>query len=133
MWTYQGREVTEDEIESHTGFVYLITNLTNNKKYVGKKLFKSTRTKTIKGKRKKVKSDSDWRDYYGSNAILKEDVKRLGPENFKREILKLCKSKGTANYYEMKYQIQFEVLERPDEYYNEWIIVKVHRSHIKKD
>lgn len=133
MWTYQGREVTEDEIESHTGFVYLITNLTNNKKYVGKKLFKSTRTKTIKGKRKKVKSDSDWRDYYGSNAILKEDVKQLGAENFKREILKLCKSKGTANYYEMKYQIQFEVLERPDEYYNEWIIVKVHRSHIKKD
>ena len=133
MWTYQDREVTEDEIESHTGFVYLITNLTNNKKYVGKKLFKSTRTKTIKGKRKKVKSDSDWRDYYGSNAILKEDVKRLGPENFKREILKLCKSKGTANYFEMKYQIQFEVLERPDEYYNEWIIVKVHRSHIKKD
>lgn len=133
MWTYQGREVTEDEIESHTGFVYLITNLTNNKKYVGKKLFKSTRTKTIKGKRKKVKSDSDWRNYYGSNAILKEDVKRLGTENFKREILKLCKSKGTANYFEMKYQIQFEVLERPDEYYNEWIIVKVHRSHIKKD
>lgn len=133
MWTYQGREVTEDEIESHVGFVYIIENLTNNKKYVGKKLFKSTRTKTIKGKRKKVKSDSDWRDYYGSNAILKEDVKRLGPENFKREILKLCKSKGTANYFEMKYQIQFEVLERPDEYYNEWIIVKVHRSHIKKD
>jgi hypothetical protein len=133
MWTYEGREVTEDEIESHTGFVYLITNLTNNKKYVGKKLFKSTRTKTIKGKRKKVKSDSDWRDYYGSNAILKEDVKRLGPDSFKREILKLCKSKGTANYWEMKYQIQFEVLERPDEYYNEWIIVKVHRSHIKKD
>lgn len=133
MWTYQDREVTEDEIESHVGFVYIITNLTNNKKYVGKKLFKSTRTKTIKGKRKKVKSDSDWRDYYGSNAILKEDVKRLGPENFKREILKLCKSKGTANYFEMKYQIQFEVLERPDEYYNEWIIVKVHRSHIKKD
>lgn len=133
MWTYQGREVTEDEIESHVGFVYIIENLTNNKKYVGKKLFKSIRTKTIKGKRKKVKSDSDWRDYYGSNAILKEDVKRLGPENFKREILKLCKSKGTANYFEMKYQIQFEVLERPDEYYNEWIIVKVHRSHIKKD
>jgi len=133
MWTYEGREVTEDEIEQHTGFVYIITNLTNNKKYVGKKLFKSTRTKTIKGKRKKVKSDSDWRDYYGSNAILKEDVKRLGPDSFEREILKLCKSKGTANYWEMKYQIQFEVLERPDEYYNEWIIVKVHRSHIKKD
>ena len=130
MWAYQGREVTEDEIESHVGFVYLITNLTNNKKYVGKKLFKSTRTKTIKGKRKKVKSESDWRDYYGSNAILKEDVARLGAENFTREILYLCKSKGTANYLEMREQIDRRALET-DQYYNDWIAVKVHRSHVK--
>jgi len=130
MWAYQGREVTEDEIESHVGFVYLITNLTNNKKYVGKKLFKSTRTKTIKGKRKKVKSESDWRDYYGSNAILKEDVARLGAENFTREILYLCKSKGTANYLEMREQIDRRALET-DQYYNDQIYVRVHRSHVK--
>ena len=92
---------------------------------------KSTRTKLIKGKRKKVKLDSDWQTYYGSNAELKEDVKTLGGHLFNREIFKLCKSKGTANYWEMKYQIQHEVLERPDDYYNQWIIVKVHRSHIK--
>ena len=130
MWLYEGREINEDEIGDNVGFVYIITNLTNQKRYIGKKLFKSTRTKTIKGKRKKVKTDSDWRDYFGSNAILKEDVKLLGAVNFKREILKICKSKGTCNYWEMKYQIQHEVLERPD-FYNEWIAVKVHRSHIK--
>lgn len=130
MWLYQGKEIDEDQIDGYTGFVYLITNLTNNRRYIGKKLFKSTRTKVIKGKRKKVRKDSDWRDYYGSNAALKEDVASLGPESFTREILHLCKSKGTANYLEMKEQIDRRVLES-DEWYNDWIMVKVHRSHIK--
>ena len=130
MWLYQGKEINEDQIDDYTGFVYLITNLTNNRRYIGKKLFKSTRTKVIKGKRKKVRKDSDWRDYYGSNAALKEDVASLGPENFTREILHLCKSKGTANYLEMKEQIDRRVLES-DQWYNDWIMVKVHRSHIK--
>jgi hypothetical protein len=130
MWYYEGKEIGDEDIEDYVGFVYRISNLTNNKSYIGKKLFKSTRTKTLKGKRKKVKSDSGWRDYYGSNALLKADVEALGPENFKREILKLCKSKGTCNYWEMKYQIQHEVLES-DQWYNDWIMVKVHRSHIK--
>lgn len=130
MWLYQGKEIDEDQINGYIGFVYLITNKTNHRRYIGKKLFKSTRTKVIKGKRKKVRKDSDWRDYYGSNAALKEDVARLGPENFTREILHLCKSKGTANYLEMKEQIDRRVLES-DDWYNDWIMVKVHRSHIK--
>lgn len=130
MWLYEDREINEDEIGDCIGFVYIITNLTNQKRYIGKKLFKSTRTKTIKGKRKKVKTDSGWKDYFGSNAVLIEDVKTLGAENFKREILKICKSKGTCNYWEMKYQIQYEVLERTD-FYNDHIWVRVHRSHIK--
>ena len=130
MWLYQGKEIDEDQIDGYTGFVYLITNLTNNRRYIGKKLFKSTRTKVIKGKRKKVRKDSDWRDYYGSNAALKEDVARLGPDSFTREILHLCKSKGTANYLEMREQIDRRVLES-DDWYNDWIMVKVHRSHVK--
>ena len=130
MWYYNGKEIGDEDIEGYVGFVYRISNLTNNKSYIGKKLFTSTRTKTLKGKRKKVKSDSGWRDYYGSNALLKSDVETLGPENFNREVLKLCKSKGTCNYWEMKYQIQHEVLES-DQWYNDWIMVKVHRSHIK--
>lgn len=131
MWLYDNKEIDETILEGYIGFVYIITNEVNGKQYIGKKLLKKTRTKKIKGKRnKKVVTDSDWRDYFGSNASLKEDVARLGPENFKREILKLCKSKGTCNYWEVKYQIQHEVLESGS-WYNDWILVKVHRSHIK--
>jgi kynurenine formamidase len=131
MWFYEDKEIDEAALEEYIGFVYLITNEVNGKQYIGKKLLKKTRTKKVKGKRnKKVVTDSDWRDYYGSNAALKEDVARLGPENFKRTILKLCKSKGTCNYWEAKYQMQHEVLEN-NSFYNDWIMVKVHRSHIK--
>jgi len=131
MWFYEDKEIDEAALEGYIGFVYLITNEVNGRQYIGKKLLKKTRTKKIKGKRnKKVVTDSDWRDYYGSNAALKEDVVRLGSENFKRTILKLCKSKGTCNYWEAKYQIQHEVLES-NSFYNDWIMVKVHRSHIK--
>ena len=132
MWLYEGKEIEDDTIEEYTGFVYRITNLKNGKQYIGKKLFKSTQRKKVKGKtrRKIVKKESNWKSYFGSNATLCEDVEKYGPENFRREILKLCTSKGTANYWEAKYQMQEEVLES-DNYYNDWIMVKVHRSHIK--
>jgi hypothetical protein len=130
MWYYENKEISDEDIKEYTGFVYRITNLTNNKSYIGKKLFVSTRTKTLKGKRKKVKLDSGWRDYYGSNALLKADVEALGADNFRRDILHLCKSKGTANYLEMREQIDRRVLES-DQWYNDWIMVKVARSHIK--
>lgn len=132
MWLYQGREITREEVDSHIGFVYIIENLTNNKKYLGKKLFQNTRTKTLKGKRKKVKTESDWLDYFGSNENLKEDVKLLGPENFRREVLRLCKSKGACNYFEAKYQMENQVLES-DSWYNDHIWVRVHRTHLRLD
>jgi len=51
-WIYQGKEVTEIPNE-YEGFVYLITNLTDNRKYVGKKLAKFKTTKPpLKGKKK---------------------------------------------------------------------------------
>jgi hypothetical protein len=130
MWYYENKEISDEDIKEYVGFVYRITNLTNSKSYIGKKLFKSTRTKTIKGKRKKVKSDSGWRDYFGSNGLLKADVEALGADKFRRDILHLCKSKGTANYLEMKEQIDRRVLES-DDWYNDQIYVRVHRSHIK--
>lgn len=134
MWLYNGKEISDDEIEGYVSFVYIITNLTDNKRYIGKKNFTKIRSKKIKGKtrKKKVKSESDWREYYGSNVTLLADVDKLGRDNFEREIVKLCKSKGTANYHEAKLQMQHEVLENPDKFYNEWIMVKVHRSHIKQ-
>ena len=133
MWLYCGKEIGDDEIEGYAAFVYIITNLENGKKYIGKKIFKTTRRKKVKGKtrRKTVQKESDWKSYYGSNATLLADIEKLGQDRFVREIVKLCKSKGTANYWEAKMQMQHEVLEKPDEFYNEWIMVKVHRSHLK--
>ena len=130
-WYYKDKEITEipDGIE---GFVYLITNLTNNKKYIGKKLakFKTTRP-PLKGKKNKRRGykESDWRDYWGSSDHLQADVAELGSKNFKREILYLCKSRGLMSYLEAKEQFEREVL-LTDEYYNGIINVRVGSSKI---
>lgn len=133
MWLYNDKEIGDEDIEGYAAFVYLITNLETGRQYIGKKIFKSIQRKKVKGKtrKKKVEKDSGWREYFGSNLNLLADVEKLGQDRFRREILKLCKSRGTANYWEAKYQMQHEVLENPDKYYNDWIWVKVHRSHIK--
>lgn len=134
MWLYRGKEISDEDIQGYVAFVYLITNLQNGKKYVGKKLLTKTCTKKIKGKtrKKKVVTESDWRDYFGSNDTLSRNVVELGAENFRREILHLCKSRGTANYMEAKLQFEYNVLESED-YYNDQIRVRVHRSHLKLD
>jgi hypothetical protein len=130
MWIYKGKEFCDDQIEDHVGFIYIIENLTNHRKYVGKKLFRFKRTKKVKGKKKKTTIASDWKSYFGSNKELIEDVKVFGEDSFKREILHLCKSKGVANYLEMREQILRNVLES-DDFYNEHIRIRVHKSHLK--
>ena len=129
-WIYKDTEFTEQDIGENYGFVYIITHLTTGKKYIGKKFFYSSRTKVVKGKKKKFKVFSDWQTYYGSNAELQNDVLIHGKENFKREILHLCKSKGECGYLEAKEQFDRCVLESED-YYNAWIMVKVRKTHIK--
>jgi hypothetical protein len=129
-WIYKDSEFTEPDIGDNYGFVYVITNLTTGKKYIGKKFFYSIRTKVIKGKRKKTKAFSDWQLYYGSNSELQNDVQVHGKENFKREIIHLCKSKGECGYLEAKEQFDRCVLESED-YYNAWIMVKVRKTHIR--
>jgi len=129
-WTYIDNDFTEDLIGDNYGFVYEITNLTNKRKYIGKKFFYSAKTRQVKGKKKKVKVSSDWKTYYGSNAELVNDVKLHGEENFKREILHLCKTKGECGYLEAKEQFVRGVIETED-YYNTWIMVRVRKSHIK--
>lgn len=130
IWTYKNNNIPVD-LSEYIGFVYLITNLQTNRKYIGKKLLKFKKTKTIKGKKKKLLIDSDWRTYWGSNDELKKDVKSLGEINFKREVLIFCKSKGELNYFELKEQIVQGALES-DEYYNSWIMVRVRKDHLKK-
>jgi hypothetical protein len=129
-WQYDGKDFTEDLIGNNYGFVYQITNLTNGRKYIGKKFFYSAKTKQVKGKKKKIKVPSDWQTYYGSSDILKQDVLQLGHDKFNREILHLCQSKGECGYLEAKEQFVRGVMETED-YYNTWIMVRVRKSHIK--
>jgi len=137
MWLYNNEEITELP-EDCVGFVYLITNLTSDRKYVGKKLSKFSKTTyktvTLKNgtkKKKKIKSkvDSDWLEYYGSSIELNKDVELLGESNFRREILFFCKSKAECSYIEAREQFTRRVLETTD-YYNGQISVRVHGSHI---
>jgi len=130
-WLYEGKIVDSEILDDYVGFVYEITNLINNRKYIGKKLLRFTKTKQVKGKKKRTLVESDWKQYYGSNKELIEDVGKLGTHNFKRVILKLCKSKGECNYFEAKAQFAVDCLEDLN-YYNNWIVVKVHKKHVMK-
>lgn len=128
-------EVTELP-DDCVGFVYIITNITNNRKYIGKKLAKFAKTKyrivklkNGKKKRKKIreKINSDWQTYYGSSNELTADIEALGKSCFKREILFYCYSKAECSYVEAREQFRHKVLES-DEYYNGQIRVRVHQS-----
>ena len=113
-WKYNGEDFIEIKNKME-GFVYIITNLTNHKKYIGKKHF-WTRQKDRKTGRRKTQ-ESDWMNYFGSCDELKEDVKLLGPDNFLREILYLCPHKKSMSYYETYEQFHRNVLFTND-YYN---------------
>lgn len=130
MWLYQGQEYTSPD-EKLVGFVYMITCLETGRKYIGKKLFWSMRRKQVKGKIKRVKTESDWKKYWSSSEELKGDVTRLGEDNFKREILHLCFGKGELSYLEVREQIDNRVLEQPSIWYNNLIYCKIHGSHLK--
>ena len=109
---------TEDYLKKFEGFVYLITNLTNGKRYIGRKYLFSIRK--VKNKTKRQRSNSDWMEYWSSSNSVKEDIEILGKDNFKREILVLCKTRGDTNRMEEFYQWKYNVLEN-DNWYNDSI------------
>lgn len=134
-WTQDGRPFSSSGLEDQVGFVYLITNLLDGRKYIGQKKlwshkFLVKRFKNGKKGRRKVIIDSDWKTYYGSNKELQEDVKRLGASNFKREVIRVCKTKGLMNYEELREQMIHDVL-RDDSYYNSFAGMRIHRAHVK--
>jgi len=136
-WYYQGQvfdtaAALQKIADGCIGFVYEVTDSTNGKKYIGKKLLTSTKTlpplKGSKRKRKKV-VHSDWQTYYGSSETVKQLVKER-KDTFFREILDFCKAKGELSYIEAKYHFDREVLLSED-YYNEFLGCKIHSKHVK--
>jgi len=134
-WLYEGAEYELPENTDHSdiyGFVYLITNIKNGRKYIGKKFFWRKKilpvTKTRK-RRKHTQVESDWKSYYGSSEELNSDIEKYGKDNFRREILHICKTKGECGYLEAKEQFVRDAL-LTDEYYNTWIQVRVRKNHI---
>jgi len=135
MWYYKGElyEPTEEELKQWMGFVYVITDKSNDKMYIGKKTFWSKKTlPPLKGKTRKRRStvESDWRSYYGSSELVKELLLESGEQNFCREILHFGKSKGELGYFEAKEQFDRQVL-LDDRYYNGIINCRIHRTHVK--
>jgi len=129
MWLYNNNELETIPNDAY-GYVYLITNNITGRKYIGKKLFWFRRTKVVKGKKKRLKVESDWRDYWSSSDEVNADVLKYGKDNFIREILYICPNKGLCNYLEAREQMDRRVLES-DLYYNGQVQCRVHKTHIK--
>jgi len=132
MWIYN-EQLFNETPSDYQGFVYVITELDTDKKYIGKKNFWRPKIlpKNSKRARKiRTKVESDWQEYYGSSKEVQFLVESKGKSNYKREILRLCKTKGEMSYYEAKLQFENNVL-LSDMYYNEFIGCKIHSKHLK--
>ena len=130
-WWYNGEVFDSDGINGYYGFVYLITNTVNGRKYIGRKYFWSFRKK--KGEKRRQKQESDWKKYYGSCPELKEDIKLFGKENFTREILTLHTTLGKVNYEETRRLFVHSVLtesltDGTPAYYNSNVLGRYYRK-----
>lgn len=123
--------------EDNFGFVYKITNLTDGKFYIGKKVFWNNKKHKLTKKQlaeqsgpgrkpthEVIRTESDWKTYWGSNKQLLADIKTLGEDHFECLILHVCKTKKQLTYYEMHYQCKFECLVSPSLSYNDNILGK---------
>ena len=132
QWKINEKPVTSEDLEGYVAFVYLITNLSSGRKYFGQKKLQFTTHKRLKGRKNRIKvvKESDWESYYGSSKSLQADVELLGKENFKREIIRLCKKKSEANYWELYYQMNNHALLNPKEYYNDYCGGRISRKQL---
>lgn len=139
-WKYKSETIKEisDFPNNTMGFIYRVIHTPSGKTYIGKKVLQHTRkiklTKKelleyegVVGRRPSYKlaiKESDWKTYWGSNKHLKELIKEESLDNFEREILDFAPTKKLLTYYEVKYQMVYQVLEKPDEFFNDNILGK---------
>ena len=130
MWLYNNKEFdyTEEQLKPYQGFVYCITEVSTGMKYIGKKFFWAKKRRIVKGKKKGYLAESDWKQYYGSNVTIKEKVEQ-NPDDYRREILRLCATKGECSYFEAKLQFENDVLIR-DDYYNGIINCRINQTSV---
>ena len=135
VWLKEGKpyDPTYEEIPpEYVGFVYQITDTETGEKYIGQKRFHRTKTLPItktRKRRKKTLVESDWRSYYSSSEVIKENVSQGHTDRYAREILRFGYSKGDLNYLEMLEQVKHNVLLDPT-YLNGIINVRIHHKHI---
>lgn len=132
-WLYEDQPILEAP-EDYVGFVYVIHNPSTNRYYIGQKLFWSIKKlPPLKGKvnKRHVRTETDWKEYWGSSEHLHRDLDKLGKAQFTRTILEVASTKGELNYLEAKLQFEYDVLLDPLAY-NGIINCKIHRSHLPK-
>mgnify|MGYP001247712310 FL=1 len=147
-WTYKGETIKDitDFPPNSFGFVYVITHKPTNKKYIGKKVLYFTK-KVKMGKKELAKlqgivgrrpsyrlavKESDWLNYYGSQKELKQLLTESKAEDFDRAIIKILPSKKLLTYFETKYQFIYQVLEKPDEFFNDNILGKFYTKDFEE-
>jgi len=131
----------EDFPENCIGFIYLIKNQTTGKIYIGKKsLYSNTNKKLTKKEiaeqtgpgrkptKKLVTKESNWKVYMGSSKELLADIKETSEDIYERNILHFCFSKKQLTYYEINYQMKYNVLEVDS--YNDNILGKFYRKDL---
>ena len=139
-WNYNSEEIVDiSQFPNNThGFVYMVTHKPSGKSYIGKKILQFTKKvklgkkelatfEGVVGRRPSYKlavKESDWKTYYGSQKDIKKLLVEGKKDEFERTILKCCPTKKSLTYFEIKYQMIYQVLEKPDEFFNDNILGK---------
>lgn len=131
-WNFNEKPIDEADVpEKAIGFIYLITNNVTGKLYLGRKLLTKAGTKVVAGTKKKIRKDSDWKEYWSSSPDLQLQIVEHGKENFKREILMFATTKSSLNYMEEMALHIVGALES-DKWANGNIRAKVFRRNLQK-